>query len=440
MSPTVTLLQELIRNRCVNDGRPDSGHEHRSVETLAEFFGRAGVTHEPVEGRRSVLYRVPGREPGGPRLMLMGHLDVVPVNPEGWSHDPFGGEIDDGFVWGRGAVDMLNVTAAMAVAFKPYLDGDREPPAGDLLFLAVADEEAAGRFGAEDLVANRWDLVGCEFLLTEIAYPPIRTATGVSYPVAVGEKGPFWTTLRSQGTPGHGSTPYGKDNAIRPLVEALKGIFSSPSPVLITDHWRGFVAGLDLDPELAEALTDPDRVDEAIDRLAVDDPWLAAYAHACTHLTVSPNTIGGGVKANVIPDHAQAEVDVRALPGMGRDDVDDHLRKVMGSAGDRIELVPMSDHPANASSGGDRLFEVIVESIDDLTGSRTVIPTITPATTDARFFRERGVAAYGVGLFDERISFPEFLTMFHGHDERVSVESIDRTTRLFSRMLERWSR
>jgi len=146
-----------------------------------------------------------------------------------------------------------------------------------------------------------------------------------------------------------------------------------------------------------------------------------------------------GLKANVIPDQARAEVDLRALPGMDRTDVDQYLRKTMGSAGDRIDLTPVADHPATASDGSDRLWETIVDSIEDETGSRQVIPTLMPAATDARFFRSKGVPSYGVGLFDQRIEFAQFLTMFHGHDERVSVDSVEATTRLLDRLLGRWT-
>src|SRR5690606_36271132 len=124
-----------------------------------------------------------------------------------------------------------------------------------------------------------------------------------------------------RGTPGHGSAPYGSENALQPIVEALHGLFSTPMPVSITDEWREFVAGLDLEPDLAEALVDPGRLDEAIDRLAADDPTFARYVHAATHLTVSPNKLTGGVKANVVPDSAAAEIDLRALPGMDRTSV-----------------------------------------------------------------------------------------------------------------------
>lgn len=435
--PTVELLQVLIRNRCVNDGTPESGHEHRSVATLADFLGEAGEIVEPLPGRQSVVYRVPGENPAAPSLVLLPHLDVVPVSPDGWSVDPFAAEISDGFVWGRGAVDMLNVTAAMATVFKPYLTGEKRLP-GDLVLAAVADEENSGTLGAEYLVDNHWDLVGADYVLTEVAYPSIATPTGPVYPVSVGEKGPFWTAVASRGIPGHGSAPYGSANALEPLVAALHGLFSTPMPVGVSDEWREFVSGLDLDPDLAEELVDPDRVDAAIDRLAVDDPAFARYVHAATHLTVSPNTIEGGVKVNVVPDAARADLDLRALPGMDRDYVDQHLRKAMGSAADRVELVPIDDHPALTSPRGNPLWDAIVDGLEEHTGSRRVVPALMTVATDARFFRRRGSVAYGVGLFDDKMEFGEFLNLFHGHDERVSVDSVVRTTRLLESVLARF--
>lgn len=436
---TVELLQQLIRNACVNDGTVSSGQEARSVATLAEYLGEPGEVFEPAPGRQSVVYRVPGENPDAPSLALLPHLDVVPVNPAGWSVDPFAAEISDGFVWGRGAVDMLNLTAAMATAFRPYLTGEKRLP-GDLVFAAVADEENSGILGSKYLVDNHWDTVRADYLLTEVAYPAVPTATGPVYPVSVGEKGPFWTTLSASGTPGHGSSPYGSDNALDPIVEALHGLLTTPMPVAITDEWREFVTGLELDPDLAAALVDPDRVDGAIDRLAVDDPTFARYVHAATHLTVSPNKVDAGVKANVIPDRAVAEVDLRALPGMDRDFVDQHLRKAMGSAGDRVELIPMADHDPSTSPRGNPLWDAIVDGIESHTGSRRVVPALMTVATDARYWRRRGTVAYGVGLFDDRLSFGDFLSLFHGNDERVTVESVIRTTRLLETVFERFGR
>jgi len=429
------LLQTLIRNACVNDGTPGSGHEERSVVTLRDYLGQPGLEFEPRPGRTSALWDLPGPDPTAPKLLMMGHLDVVPANQAGWSQDPFGGEVIDGFVWGRGAVDMLNQTAAMAAVFKRYLDGVQRPPAGGLAFLAVADEEAGGKWGAGYLTERHWDDVGCDYLLTEIAYPPIRTVNGPAYPVSVGEKGPFWRRLRSGGTPGHASQPYGTENALLPVARALSNLADAPLPVVITPEWRTFVEGLDLPDSEAVALTDPDLIDGAIEALFGDRPGFARYVHACTHLTVAPTVMRAGSKTNTIPDTALAEVDVRALPGQDARTVDEHLRKAIGADYERLEVEPIADFQATATAPAGPLWAALAGAIEDLTGSRRILPTMMPATTDARFFRARGTMAYGVGLFDDQVDFDEFLGMFHGNDERVSLDSLGLTAEVLARTI-----
>jgi len=433
----VGLLQELIRNQCVNDGTTESGHEHRSVRTLVEYLGREGDVFEPAPGRQTLIYRVEGSDPEAPTLALAPHLDVVPVDASGWSRDPFAAEVVDGFVFGRGAVDMLNVTAAMAAAARPYINGDITPR-GDLLFLGLADEEAGGGLGAHLLVNEHWDQVHADYMLTEVAYPQISYAGEDVIPVATGEKGAFWSILRSMGVPGHGSAPYGSDNALAKMVGAVHGIFEEPMPVAITTEWREFVAALDFDDATKSALVDPDRVDEAIDLLAVDDPLFARYAHAVTHLTISPNVIHGGVKANVIASSAMANIDIRSLPGMDRGFVDSHLRKAMGNARDEIDIEPFMDIESTVSPTGNPLWEAIEDSVEAIEGHRRLLPTTMTVGTDARFWRKKGTIAYGVGLYDDRMDFSEMLALFHGHDERVTVESVERTTRLYSEILQRF--
>jgi acetylornithine deacetylase/succinyl-diaminopimelate desuccinylase-like protein len=436
MSP-VSLLQELIRNQCVNDGSPHSGQEARSVSTLVDFMGAEGEVVEPVPGRQSLVYRVPGFDPEAPSLVLAPHLDVVPVDPAGWSLDPFAAEIDDGFVYGRGAVDMLNVAASMAAAVRPYLTGDRKAR-GDLVFAAVADEEAGGRLGAMHLVEEHWSLVAADYLLTEIAYPALEVGGRHTVPVAIGEKGAFWSFLEARGIPGHGSIPYGADNAVEKMVSALAGLVSVPSPAAVTQEWLSFVEELGLDTDSVLRLTDIDLLDDEIDRIAADDPTMARYIHAATHLTISPNVISAGTKTNVVADRAHAEVDIRGLPGMDRDFVDAHLRKAMGTASDHIEIVPVMDSEPTVSPVGSTLWDAIGDAVEELDGHRNLAPTMMTAATDARFWRPKGTVCYGVGLFDDRMGFSEMLSLFHGHDERVSAASVERTTLLYERVLERF--
>lgn len=432
-----SLLQQLIRNKCVNEGTPESGHEHRSVATLQDYFGEEGTVFEPLPGRQSLIYRIEGSDPKAPSLALVPHLDVVPVDPAGWTVDPFGAEIVDGFIYGRGALDMLNVTAAMAVAARPYVTGELTPK-GDLLFIGVADEEGGGKYGAQPLVEDRWDLVHADYLLTEVAYPGLAYTTDPVVPVAVGEKGAFWSGLRAKGTPGHGSAPYGSDNALRKMVTAVNGLFETPAPVDISPEWEAFVSALDLDEDMKQGLTDPDRVDSAIDDLAVTDPLFARYAHAITHLTISPNMLDAGMKANIVADSADASIDIRALPGMDRSFVNSHLMKAMGSARDEIDIYPIQDMESTISTTANPLWDAIGDSIEDLDGHRNLLPAMMNVATDARFWRKKGTISYGVGRFDDRMTFSEMLSLFHGHDERVSVESVDRTTELYEQVLSRF--
>jgi len=436
----VELLVALIQNGCVNDGTPDSGGEYRSVETLRDFFGHPGEVFEPHPGRQSVVYRVPGSVPGAPALMLMGHTDVVPASRRGWQHDPFEGLIDDGFVWGRGAVDMLNVTAAMAAAFRPYLTGEKGPLPGDLVYLAVADEEAGGKLGAQWLVENHWEAVACDYQLTEVAYPPIDTPDGRAYPVSVAEKGPYWRKLTARGVPGHGSQPYGRENAVVDLGTAIARLAEAPTPVIITDEWRAIVEILGLGPEFSAALLDPDQLDGAIEAVAAIDPEMARIAHALTHLTVSPNVVHGGVKSNVIAEEGSAEVDIRALPGQDETTVDDHFRKVLGSElYDRLQIEPVMDYAAGSSPRTGPLWEAVGDGYERVAGTRRRFPYLISGTTDARFFRTRGVVAYGAGVFDDRLGTGEFASMFHGHNERVSVDSVGMTAEFLAATVERFA-
>ena len=161
VSEVIDLLQGLIRNACVNDGTRESGGETRSVDLLSSYLEGGGAEmqrYEPTAGRASLVARIEGSDPEAPSLLLMGHTDVVPVNPDRWQRDPFGGELVDGVVWGRGAVDMLNETSSMAVAFRRLADEGFKPK-GTLAYLAVADEEALGTWGAEWLLDNQRDAV-----------------------------------------------------------------------------------------------------------------------------------------------------------------------------------------------------------------------------------------------------------------------------------------
>jgi acetylornithine deacetylase/succinyl-diaminopimelate desuccinylase-like protein len=271
-----------------------------------------------------------------------------------------------------------------------------------------------------------------------VAYPALSVDGHTSVPVSVAEKGAYWSVLETAGSPGHGSLPYGTDNALEKMVTALSGVIETPSPAEITEGWLAFVGNLGLDEESTRRLTDIDQLDDEIDRIAISDPTLARYIHAATHLTISSNILRSGTKTNVVADRAHAEVDIRGLPGMDRDFVDAHLRKAMGSASGHVDIRPIMDGEATTSPIGNPLWEAIGDAVEELDGHRNLTPTLMTVATDARFWRAKGTVCYGVGLFDDRMSFSEMLNLFHGNDERVSVESVIRTTSLYERVLDRF--
>ena len=440
LDDAVRLTRQLIANACVNTGDPTSGNEVVSVRTIQDYMGDEGTVVEPLAGRASVVYRISGTEPNAPRLLLIPHLDVVPAVRSSWSHDPFAGDIADGFIWGRGAVDMLNVTAAMVAVAKSLLDGSSPAPRGDVILAAVADEEAGGIYGAQYLTEHHWDLMACDMVLTEVAGPHLKGSGVSALPVTVAEKGSAWRKVHAHGTAGHGSQPYARDNAVVNLARAFADIATTPQPVLITPEWCRFVQYLPFNGAVLEDLMDPERVDDAIERIGEDDETLARWVHACTHLTLSPTVIAGGGKANVVPSAADGEIDIRILPGQDAKDLNDHLRKVLGpNRYDALYFEVVFDVHANSSLPEGPLWEAIANATQIHTGSRLLAPTLTPVMTDARFFRARGIPAYGVGLFDESVTFAEMLAMFHGADERVSVESVRRTTSFLSTVIQQLS-
>jgi len=238
------LLQHLIRNACVNDGSPESGQEIRTVDALESYLGGAGFDlerYEPTPGRASLIARIEGSDPSAPTLVLMGHTDVVPVNPDNWRHDPFGGELIDGEVWGRGAVDMLNLTSSMAVATRRLADSGFHPK-GTLIYLAVADEEALGTHGAGWLLSERPDAVRADYVVTEAGgfRMPLPSPGGPKLPVMVGEKGAYWATIRVKGTPGHGSMHLRTDNALVKTNEGVRSLAAHQPNTDIKENWRRY--------------------------------------------------------------------------------------------------------------------------------------------------------------------------------------------------------
>lgn len=436
MTATPELLQALIRNQCVNDGTPESGGESRNADLLAAVLEGPGVEierYESLPGRASLVARIEGNDPTAPSLLLMGHTDVVPANAENWRHDPFGGELIDGEIWGRGAVDMLNHTSSMAVAMKTLADSGFRPR-GSLIFLAVADEEGGGTYGAEWLLEHHREAVAADYVITETGGMslPVPGATDTLLPVMVGEKGFGWVTLVVRGTPGHGSMPLRTDNALVKAAEVVQRIAAIQSTPRVEGEWRAFIEACRLPEEIERLFLDADALtayctsDDA-------DLGLARLIHAATTTTIAPTMVRGGVKTNVIADRVELELDIRTLPGVTADDL---VGAIATAVGDElmasVELRLGKYQDASVSSHETPLWDSLAKTSSALLPGARPVPFLLVGVTDARFFRGAGSTAYGYGLFSDRISFRDFAAMFHGNDERIDLESLRLSTELWT--------
>jgi acetylornithine deacetylase/succinyl-diaminopimelate desuccinylase-like protein len=426
--PTTELLQSLIRNECVNDGRPESGNEVRNADLLQTYLEGAGLDvarFESRPGRTSIVARIEGSDPNAPALCLMGHTDVVPVNADGWSRDPFAAELVDGEVWGRGAIDMLNITSSMAVAFRQLAtEGFR--PKGTLIYFGVADEEAGGVWGAEYMVDNHWDAVGAEYVLTESGgWSQIRGDGTHSITVNVAEKGLAWRRLRIAGTPGHGSMPYGADNALITAAEIVRRLAAYKTAPNLDDLWAARLEAIDMPDDVRAALSDPATIDEAIASLPT---IYARVAHACSHTTISPNVIHGGQKTNTIPDVIDIDVDMRTVPGDTNEVVDKYLAEALGELADRVEVTTLQEADATRSPMDNPLWEAVSACTRAVYPEARVIPGLITGGTDARFFRRQGSVAYGASLLSRDVTIEQFASRFHGNDERIDTHSLGLST------------
>jgi len=438
----VETLRELIRIPSINPPSveaPDG--ELVAAHRIATYLAAAGLEPEviePIPGRGSVHARLRGDGSGGAPLLLLSHLDVVPAPPERWSHDPFAAELVDGYVYGRGAVDMkamvameLGVVRLLAAeARKAGLDPARDPIPGlrrDVLFTSTADEEAGGLAGAKWVADHRPQWLQAAGALNECGGVSATVAGRRFYPIQVAEKGYAAYRIAIRGTWGHGSMPR-EDNAAV-LAAAVIGRLAVQGPTRMTPLMSRFLdlTAAELPADAAVILRglsgdDPGRAEAAL--AVACDPMYARALRALLRDTVSPDVVHAGIKYNVIPGDATIEVDCRVLPGTTEPAMRAELVERLGpalAAVCEIELM-IFGAPVEAPIDGP-LFDLLVATIRDHDPDGIPLPVMVPFATDAKHTEPLGVPTYGFSPLrldpDER-----FLERFHGVDERVSVEAL----------------
>ena len=419
----VGKLSDYLRIESVNP----PGNEDRGVEWLKKIFDAEGIAYETAEsapGRGNLVARLRGSG-AEPALVLLHHIDVVPVNREFWTVDPFGGEIKDGYIYGRGAMDMKGTGVAQLMIFL-LLHRAKVSLKRDVILLATADEEAGGEFGAGWIVRNRpqW-IEGAGFLLNEGATSAAGRDGRVQY-IGVGptEKSPAWLKLTARGTPGHGSIPR-PDSAVNRLVAALERLRTWETPLEVTPPVEAALRSLaPFEPE-------PWRTHYSNIRAFVDRPGARAELAqrpgvlALLTNTVSITGLEGTNKINIIPPAASALVDTRLLPGWTIESWVREVKRVIRD--DSIQVEVVLNFPPAVSSTDTPLYRAIEAAVKKIHPEAGVAQTVLAGFTDSHFFRDRGIVSYGFGAFPVA-GFDS--ARVHGNDERIPVKSFADGVRL----------
>lgn len=427
------LLQQMIRNRCVNDGQPDSGNEQRNVDVLDDFLGGAGLDveiYESAPGRANLVARLEGSEPGAASLLYMGHTDVVPANEDQWTHDPYAAELIDGEIWGRGAIDMLNLTVAMAATMRRLAESGWKPK-GTLVFMAVADEEAGGTYGAKFMADEHADVIKTDYCITETGGLRLPGGDGERLIVATAEKGTIDCRLKITGTPGHASQPYKRDNAIVKAAQVVQRIDEYRPQLKLGEQWHDFIESMGWPDEASAPLLDPERVMQTID--AAPDSMSRALQAAC-HTTFAPTILKGGDKLNVIPDTVELDIDIRTLPGDAPEAVRAMLDEALGDLADSVEIIRFDAINATASPLKSELWESVTRAVAKIEPGAKLAPYLSVGATDNRFIRPMDTVGYGFALFSKKVGMDDFSARFHGNDERIDVDSLDLTNRIYEQI------
>lgn len=415
LSETARIARDLIRIDTSNRGGGDANPERPAADYVADYLRGIGLEPRIIEsapGRASVVARVAGLDPELPALVLHGHLDVVPADPANWSVDPFAGVVKDGMLWGRGAVDMKDMDAMILTSVAELLRAG-ERPRRDVIVAFFADEEAGGVYGASYLVDHHPELfAGAATAISEVGGYSIDVAGTRAYLIQTGEKSLDWIRLRARGTAAHGSRVW-HDNAVTRLAEAIAALGRHEWPLRLCETTRELVA------ELARILDeDPQQVDpeEIVLRLGRG----GGFIQASLRTTSNPTGLTAGYKHNVIPDTAEALVDVRALP-VAQADV---LAEIRAIVGDDIEIESVhSDIGLEVPFGGE-LVDAMVASLRRHDPEARVLPYLLSGGTDNKSLARLGIAGYGFAplRLPADLDFPG---MFHGVDERVPLDALD---------------
>jgi len=440
-SEVTSFLSNLIQ---INTTNPP-GNETNAARFIADYLAKDGFKSEILEsapGRGSLITRLKGTGEK-PSLLLLSHLDVVAANPAEWTVHPFSGKVQDGFVYGRGAIDMKGMTAVELFTLK-LLKKNNIPIKGDVVLAATADEERGGEAGAGYLLRKHKDKVWCPYVLNEGGGLAIPQKNGNVYPVQTAEKGILWFKIKAKGTPGHGSTPNTADNAILRINKIIAILDNYKPATMYVATLKEFLSEIarispDLKQDFTNLLSNPGKSEQILEELAKKDKVLAEEIWPRTRTTIAPTIINGGVKENIIPSECEASFDCRVLPGQSVDETLATIKVLLKDVGfDKLSFEIIQMHDGNESTTQTPLYSSIASVLREEDPHCGITPTLTTGGTDSRFFRETGSICYG--FHPMRPDEPNDLLekRMHGIDERITVENLVWGTSVFYEAVKRF--
>jgi acetylornithine deacetylase/succinyl-diaminopimelate desuccinylase-like protein len=424
-SESVEVLQRLIRFNTVNP----PGNERAAQELLAAHLSDAGFECDLLgrtDQRPNLVARLRGTG-DGPTLCLLSHVDTVLADAGEWDRDPWSGDVADGEVWGRGALDMKSQTAAEVVAAASLARGGWRPSHGDLLVVVVVDEETGGAEGAQWITAAHPDKVRCDMLINEGGGWHLDRDDGRVYGVGCAEKGVFRFTVTTHGVAAHGSIPKLGDNALLKMAPFLERLGARQPAFDITDVPRALLAAMG---ERLES-EDDSAVRAALDRLAERDPIMGLIVEPMLGVSLAPTKIRASDKINVIPSKAVLAVDCRVPPGMGTGEARVRIQEVLGEDGYDLDF--SEEVVGNSSALESPLMDAIREWVADNDKGARCVPTMLPGFTDSRTFRAAFPDCTAYGFFPHRYSeLHETAPLIHSANERIDVRDLAFATQFFS--------